>query len=720
MVRVALPVPLPTLFDYLPLEVGPVPSPGQRVRVAFGGRELVGIVSDLATDSEVPADRLQPLLEVFDDGGPLLTAEQMALLAWCAHYYKHAPGEVICQSIPPALRRADGALPAPPEQFRLTEDGRAQLDTGPGRAPAQHRVLAALADGPLSPASLRAESACSAAVLRTTLEKGWVRSEPLGQGDPTPTPGPELNDEQRAAVDTVAADLGQFACHLLDGVTGSGKTEIYLRLAEQVLGAGRQVLLLVPEIGLTPQLLRRLRTRLGVEPLVSHSGVAAGERLATWAGALRGEARLLVGTRSALFLPLARPGLIIIDEAHDPSFKQQDGFRYSAADVAVKRAHDLGVPVVLGTATPSLESLANVERGRYRHLQLTRRATGADAPEYRVVDLRQQAIQGGLSGVALEAIADTLGRGEQALVFLNRRGYAPVLLCHECGWHSVCGHCDAHMTWHRAGRRLRCHHCGDQRAVPRFCPECSADALQGAGEGTEQLEGFLAKQFAGVPLHRVDRDRVRRKGELEKVVEAVRSGDPCVLVGTQMLAKGHHFPRVTLVVIVNLDQALYSADFRALERMGQVLVQVAGRAGRADRPGTVLLQTHHPEHEGLRTLLTDGYGAFAQSLLNERRLAALPPFAYQATLRAEALEREPVTEFLEAARRAWPGTAATAFGPFPAMMERRGGRLRWYLLLQCDERGALQRLLDAFLPRVRALKQARRVRWAIDLDPQEF
>lgn len=717
----AVPVPLPQLFDYLPPDDGDHRlRPGQRVQVRFGPRKLVGVVVEAADSSELPSERLQTVLRVLDDGEPMLTPELMSLLAWCARYYKHAPGEVIFNALPPRLRRSDGRLPPPPEQFRLTREGESRLAEGPGREAARHRLLAALVEGPLSRGGLRAAADCSAAVLSAVLERGWVKVEPLGHGAPAPRPGPALTEEQAVAVQAIGADLEHFACHLLDGVTGSGKTEVYLRLAERVLAAGRQVLLLVPEIGLTPQLLRRFRERLGLEPLVSHSGIAAGERLEAWAAALRGEARLLIGTRSALFLPLVRPGLMIIDEAHDASFKQQDGFRYAAADVAVKRAHDLDVPIVLGTATPTLESLHNAERGRFRHHRLRNRATGASAPAFRVVDLRQQKLTGGLSPPAVEAIEGTLVRQEQVLVFLNRRGYAPVLLCHECGWNAECRHCDANLTWHRAGRRLHCHHCGDRRPAPRFCPECNADALQGAGEGTEQLERLLAQRFPDVPLYRVDRDRMRRKGDLEAVVDAVREGAPCILVGTQMLAKGHHFPRVTLVVVVNLDQALYSADFRALERMGQLLVQVAGRAGRAAHPGTVLLQTHHPEHPGLDTLLREGYGPFARMLLEERRLAALPPYSHQATLRAEAPERDRVQGFLREAGAAWPGPPDTRFGPFPAMMERRGGRLRWYLLFQTDERAVLQRLLDAFLPRVRALRSASRVRWAIDLDPQEF
>ncbi len=719
VVRVAVPVPLPGVFDYLLPDVG-APQPGQRVVVPFGGRQLVGVVTESAAVSEVPAERLQAIHTVLDDDVPTLTPELLHLLRWCADYYKHPLGEVVSNALPPPLRRPDGRLPEPPTQWRLTEAGREQLEAGPGRAPARYRVLEALAGGPLTPTALREASQCTAAVLRGASEAGLVRSEPVGAGAYAPKPGPELTPEQAAAIESIAEDSGQFACHLLDGITGSGKTEVYLRLAERVLAEDRQVLVLVPEIGLTPQLLRRFRERLGLEPVVSHSGVADGERARAWAAALRGDARLFIGTRSALFLPLARPGLLIMDEAHDPSFKQQDGFRYAGADVAVKRAHDLAIPIILGTATPTLESLLNAHRGRFRHHRLRERATGASPPTFRIVDLKQQANEGGMSPAALEAIEATLARGEQVLVFLNRRGYAPVLLCHDCGWHAGCRNCDANLTWHRARRNLQCHHCGDQQPTPRFCPECGADALQGAGEGTEQLERLLGKRFPDVPLYRVDRDRVRRKGELETVVEAVRGGDPCLLVGTQMLAKGHHFPRVTLVVIVNLDQALYSADFRAMERMAQLLVQVSGRAGRESMPGTVMLQTHHPEHEGLRRLLKEGYEPFAETLLSERELADLPPYSYQATVRAEATDRDALARFLQEAKAAWPGRQEASYGPFPAMMERRSGRLRWYLLLQSRDRRELQRAMDAFLPRVRALPAARKVRWTVDLDPQEF
>jgi len=659
VLKVAVPVPLPQLFDYLPPADSATPEPGCRVLVRFGRRKLAGVVVATAAGSQVPPNRLQRVLEVLDGGNPAVSAELLDLFAFCAAYYHHPPGEILFNALPPALRKPIGRLPPPPED-------------------------------PPSPAAL------------------------------LPSPGPELTGEQRVALDGILGAVEGFHCHLVDGITGSGKTEIYLRLLARVLASGRQALVLVPEIGLTPQLVRRFSERLGLEPVVSHSGIAAGGRLRAWAGALRGDARLLLGTRSALFLPLRDPGLIIMDESHDPSYKQQDGFRFSARDLAVKRAQGLEIPIVLGSATPALETLYNAESGRYHWHRLRTRATGAAEPGWKLVDLRSQPTRCGLSDPALEAMAAVLGRGEQVLVFLNRRGYAPVLLCHSCGWHGQCSRCDANMTWHRSDRQLVCHHCDQRHPVPEFCPECRADALQGAGEGTEQLENWLQKRFSDFPLYRVDRDRMRRKGELEEVAAKVRGGDPCVMVGTQMLAKGHHFPKVTLVVVVNLDQALYSADFRALERMGQTLVQVAGRAGRAEHPGIVMLQTHHPDHAMLTTLIRSGYGEFARQLLCERRLAGLPPYAHQAVLRADATNREKVLEFLNRAARVWPRNGGSLFGPFPAMMERRGGRYRWYVLVQNEARPALQGGLKTWLPLVRELPEARRVRWAMDVDPQEF
>jgi primosomal protein N' (replication factor Y) len=595
-----------------------------------------------------------------------------------------------------------------------------RLEEPPGRATVQFRMLEVLANGQASSEELSGIGSQWRKTLSILIGQGWVQSEPALPSRPQITPGHELTAEQQQVVHDISAGLDRFGCHLMDGITGSGKTEVYMHLLEKVLEAGCQALVLVPEIGLTPQLLRRFRQRLGLDPAVIHSGLSAGERLEAWAAARSGRAALVVGTRSALFTPMPRLGVIILDEEHDASFKQQDGFRYSARDVAVKRAAELGIPAILGSATPSLESLSNALDGKYRWHRLRRRATRASLPSWRVLDLRQHSMLHGLSETALKAIGKSLDRGEQVMVFLNRRGYAPVLMCQQCGWYGSCERCDAHLTWHRSMGRLWCHHCGSQRRVPSLCPNCRADALMGAGEGTQQLEEFLEKRFPGTPVLRFDRDRTSRKGVMNRQLDEVRKGRPCLLVGTQMLAKGHHFPEVTLVVIVNIDQALYSADFRALERMGQMIQQVAGRAGRMEKPGTVILQTLHPEHPALALLLSKGYEAYARWLLEERKLAGLPPAGFQALLRAEAHDRILAERFLENAAELFPQGGTRIYGPMPAIMERVSGRSRMYLVLQAASRGDLHRQVDPWLPLLRQLVSARKVRWSIDIDPQEL
>jgi len=602
----------------------------------------------------------------------------------------------------------------------LTGEGIQRLNEPAGRARVQHQLLQAMANGPVTAETLSVLGNQWRKALQRVQEQGWVLEEPAEPQKPAFAPGPQLTAAQQRAVDTISRDLRHFHCHLLDGITGSGKTEVYMSLILSVLAQGKQALVLVPEIGLTPQLLRRFRNRLGVEPSVIHSGLSKGIRLESWADARAGRAKLLVGTRSALFTPLPKPGLIILDEEHDASFKQQDGFRYSARDIAVKRAADLNIPIVLGSATPSLESLHNAAQGRYAWHRLRERATAASLPDWRVLDLRQQKTFHGLTQAALDSIAATLEQGEQVMVFLNRRGYAPVLMCQQCGWHGRCDRCDANMTWHKGARRLTCHHCGSQKRTPDLCPDCRADALMGAGEGTQQLEEALADRFPGTPVLRFDRDRVRGKGAMDRQLDEVLTGDPCILVGTQMLAKGHHFPKVTLVVIVNIDQAMYSADYRALERMGQMLLQVSGRAGRMEKTGTVILQTLHPDHSALQLLLSEGYEAYARWLLQERSLAGLPPSAHQALLRAEAHDRNLARQFLQQALDCFPPGEAVAHGPMPALMERVGGRSRMYLVILSARRSSLHHQVDAWLESLRALPAGRKVRWAIDIDPTEL
>jgi len=720
VLRIALPVPLPQLFDYLPERAGRHAPVGTRVLVPFGRRRLVGIVVEADVPSVMAPEKLLPVLDVLDGGKPLLDDHLMGLLSWSWQYYKHAPGEVLQTALPPALRKPDGKLPGPPQQFRLTEAGLARLGQAPGRARAQYGMLQRLAGGPVAAMDLAAGGARWRAALSRLLEQGWASAEPEAAQQANIVPGPRLTAEQQQAFDIFSAESGCFRCHLLDGVTGSGKTEIYLHMLEHVLSQQRQGLVLVPEIGLTPQLLRRFRRRLGLEPAVIHSRISQGERLAAWEAARSGRARLVIGTRSALFTPMPELGLIVLDEEHDASFKQQEGFRYSARDIAVKRAADLAIPIVLGSATPSLESLNNAANGRYVHHRLRRRATQAALPRWRVLDMRHGTRDHGLVAGAIEAIAETLQRQEQVMVFLNRRGWAPVLLCEQCGWHGTCERCDANLTWHRGAGLLCCHHCGHQRRVPDLCPECRADALVSAGEGTQQLERVLQMRFPDTPVLRFDRDSTRGKGRFDEQVEQVMQGDVCILVGTQMLAKGHHFPAVTLVIVVNIDQALFSPDFRALERLGQTLLQVSGRAGRADKPGTVVLQTFHPEHEVLSLLINEGYEAFAGRLLEERRQAQLPPLTHQALLRADAHAREDVERYLRAAARCFPAGEGKLFGPMPAIKEKVAGRYRMYLMIQGNARAELHRQLDAWLAALRALPSGRKVRWAMDVDPQDL
>ena len=718
--KVALPVPLPQLFDYLPGESANAVEAGARVLVPFGRRKLVGVIMRTGAESSVADRRLLHVLDLPDGGVPLLDAKTLELLEWCAAYYKHAIGEVVLSALPPALRKADGSLPRAPVEYCLTAEGKARMEEAPGTAKVQFALLEMLADGPRGAEALKEAGSSWRSALNRLLELGLVTETEAQAAVANPADGPVLTAEQEQAVKVISSQFGGFHCHLLDGVTGSGKTEVYMSLLEQVLGQGKQAMVLVPEIGLTPQLLGRFRKRLGLDPAVIHSRVSAGERLAAWEALRCGRAPLLVGTRSALLTPMPRPGLLILDEEHDASFRQQDGFRYSARDVAVKRAAELDIPIVLGSATPSLESLRNAHEERYGWSRLRTRATQASLPQWRVLDLRQQKLDHGISELALAQANKTLEAGGQVMVFLNRRGYAPVLMCEQCGWPAECRRCDANMTWHRAAGTLCCHHCGAQARAPKLCPDCGADALRGMGQGTQQLEERLEELFPAVPVLRFDVDSISARGAFDQQIAQVREGNPCLLVGTQMLAKGHHFPEVTLVIVVGVDQALYSGDYRALERMGQLLEQVAGRAGRAEKPGQVILQTLHPEHEAIERLVTGGYESYAKWLIEDRRACGLPPYGHMALLRAEAHNKPEVTDFLQAALRCFPQGKATAMGPLPAMMERRGGRIRMYLAVTAPERPPLHRQLDAWLPRVRELPAARKVRWAMDVDPQEL
>ncbi len=717
VLRVALPVPLPHLFDYLPPAAGSA-QVGARIVVPWGRKRLLGVVVAIDAAPAVADARLKQAIGL-PDADALLDAELMRTLAWAADYWLAAPGEAYANALPVALRSAR-ALPALGETcWALSVDGTTALAAGTRRG-ASHALLTALQAGPLSARELDVALPNWRGAARRLATAGLIqRSEHVPAMTPRPTSSaPVLSDEQAQAVAQVGASLGQYQPFLLDGVTGSGKTEVYLALIEQVLARGQQALLLVPEIGLAPQTVARLRERLGVAVEVLHSNLSEGDRARAWLRARAGTVSVVLGTRSAVFTPLPRAGIIIVDEEHDSAYKQQEGFRYHARDLALVRGRALDVPVVLGSGTPSLESLANAEAGRYRTLHLRARPGALRPPQVEIIDMRAQRLEHGMSPALLAAIAQTLDRGEQALVFRNRRGYAPVLLCHACGWHADCPRCERPLTLHARARQLVCHHCDFRQRLMAACPACGSGELTAQGQGTERLEEALLTRFPQVPILRVDRETTQRRDAFAGLLAQLHDEQPAILVGTQMLAKGHDLPNLTLVAIVGVDEGLHSVDFRASERLAQLVVQVAGRAGRARKPGRVLLQTHKPQHPLLRNLLAHGYAATARELLTERRLSDLPPYSYQALLRAEAPTPAAVDAFLAAARAALPAVSPLVVaGPMPAPMPLRAGRHRGQLLLECAQRPALRAMLRPWWLALHTLPTARRVRWSLDVDP---
>ena len=728
LVRVAVPVPLADAFDYRAAPSA-VPALGCRVRVPFGRGERIGVVIDHPTATDVAPERLKPIGDVLD-ATPAIGTELLLSLRWAADYYHYPLGAVLSHALPGLLREGR-AIDDPPEPaWQLTALGRAQdLERLARTARQRARAVNALRERALTATDLDAHEV-SAAAIEWLATKGWI--EPAAPSEPTPassTAGtrpaqPELTEDQSDVLASIVATQAThkgFRAYLLHGVTGSGKTEIYLRLIAAELAAGRQTLLLVPEIGLTPQLVRRLRDRFGEELAVLHSAVTERERFDAWRRAYRGAARLVVGTRSAVFAPLPSPGLIIVDEEHDASYKQQRGFRYSARDLAVVRAQRLNVPIVLGSATPSLETYNNAAQGRYEKLSLPRRIGSAGVPQIRVVDLSRHASRQALSTPLIAAIGQHLKAGNQVLLFLNRRGFAPALFCAECKEVEQCRRCDAHMTVHARASVVRCHHCGAERPLEWACRACGQQRIA-VGAGTQRVGDELAGLFPTARIARLDRDSTSRKGTLAAVLHDVEAGNVEILIGTQMLTKGHDFPRVTLVGVLNADQGLFGTDPRSHERLAQTIVQVAGRAGRADRPGEVVIQTHYPDHPLLKCLLAGDYTAFATLALAERREAHWPPFAHLAVWHAEAVRRDAAVAFLEQVRNfaaTDPDARVTVLGPAPLPMERKDGRYRAQLLFRCAERPPLHRLVERTLLAVRHLPAARRARWSVDIDPLE-
>ena len=726
IVRVALTVPLPQFFDYL-YSPDLTPIVGGRVLVPFGSQKRVGIVVDLPASSDVAKEKLKPIIDVLD-AESLFNSTTWDWLAWSANYYRAALGDVLFQALPVKLRNGESAVKNDRTFWRITDLGKQALESGDlKRAKKQIEALNVLLTKDLEKGNNEISSAIWSAlkgkdyveeIIVPTEQKSWQQTlgdNPLVNLDNRLT----LNKQQALAFSQLLFQEG-FNVWLLEGVTGSGKTEIYLQYIEEVLKKGKQVLVLVPEIGLTPQTVRRFQARFNVEIDVLHSNLNDTQRLNVWERARTGQSAIVIGTRSALFTQFSDLGLIILDEEHDGSFKQQDGWRYHARDLGIVLAQKLNIPILLGSATPSLESVNNVQNGKYHHLVLSKRAVNATALRQFVIDLKHQRIQNGLSEPLLKRMQEHLEKGNQVLLFLNRRGFAPVLLCHECGWIDECHHCEKPYTYHQHQRVLRCHHCGAQKTVPMQCGHCGSTHLVTTGLGTEQLEETLKARFPQYNIARIDRDSTARKGKLEGYLEDIQQGKSQILIGTQMLAKGHHFPNVTLVALVNVDNALFSLDFRAEERLAQLYVQVAGRSGRAEKQGEVVLQTHYPDHPLLTTLLEKGYQAFAEETLKLRHNMGLPPFSFQALFKAQCRHSEEAENALSQLASFFYEQkieGLQVLGPIPAPFSKKAGQYRWQLLLQHASRKQLQAALSRYSPE---LIKSSQVRLILDVDPLDL
>ena len=755
ILKVAIPGPLYGLFDYLlpeQFQAQPI-CPGMRVQVPFGKQKLIGIIVQLAATSECPAARLKPILAL-PDNKAVFSEESLNLLNWAARYYLHPIGDVLQTALPVYLRQLKHSLCEIPgderwllnkDATRSPEDVIQQLKRAPKQQQLYH-LLAGSADGmsrqQLDSQLPKWQSAAKSLIEKSLITKqrlafSWqTKTNPSNQRQAEP---PLLHEEQKQAVASIIASFTstqtttkpankprQTSAHCLFGITGSGKTEVYLAISEHALSLGKQILILVPEISLTPQLTERFSERLGENIAVLHSGLNDNQRYAAWYAASQAQARVIIGTRSSVFTPMPELGLIIVDEEHDGSYKQQDGFRYNARDLALVRANHLSCPIVLGSATPSLETLNNINEQRFQVHHLRQRANTRALPSVQLINLCNQKLHEGISEQLLTKMRQHLSgpveqRG-QVLLFINRRGFAPLLMCHHCGWTTSCHRCDANMTYHKHRHQLHCHHCDSQRPAPERCEACGSHEVIAIGSGTERIEDFLQSCFSDTSVSRIDRDTTRNKGALQEKLAMAHSGESGILVGTQMLAKGHDFPNLTLVAILDTDQALHSTDFRAPEHLAQLITQVSGRAGRAQKTGEVMIQTHHPEHPLLQTLLHYGYEKFAASALAERKAVGLPPAQHLILLRSESTQSEDARSFLDDTvdlLKQYNHQQVDIYGPLPAPMERRAGRYRYQLMLQSALRKPLHQLLQRCLPALCQLKTARKVRWSVDVDPYD-
>lgn len=725
ILQVALPVPIKHHFDYLLPEnfADSMPLlPGVRVQVPFGKKKLIGLLIGVTEISDVPAHKLKCALAVLDQQ-PILSPGLFELIQWASRYYHHPLGEVIKNSLPRKIRE-EANLETSEKWYSINSDHpKTKL------SPAQKKCIDHLKPFSTGASLLSLKEAGFQEKTLSLLEKaGWLISHIR-----TPIPEPLfINSIHKTAPLTLQADQSsaleeilhcqQFQTFLLDGVTGSGKTEVYLQAIAKQLEAGKQALVLVPEIALTPQTIQRFQARFLCKMVVFHSKVSDSEKWQSWHAVSSGSAGIIIGTRSAIFAPLKSPGIIIVDEEHDASFKQQSGFRYSARDLAIIRGRIENIPVILGSATPSLESFHNVQLKKFKHLILTERANQKPHPTFYLIDIKNQKLKAGLSKPLLGAIEKHLKEKNQVLIFLNRRGFSPILLCHSCGWMAQCKYCDAKMVWHHLPQRLFCHHCNFNQPKPANCPSCHHTEILMLGTGTERLEQALSEHFKDYGITRVDKDSTRHKGSMEAFLEKIQIGESQILIGTQMLAKGHHFPNLTMVAILDADSGLYSPDFKASERMGQLIIQVAGRAGRGEKPGEVYLQTHHPEHPWLQTLIQKNYQTFAHQLMRDREMAQLPPFHHLAVIRAEAKTLDQAISYLNKIKlklKRFEDQTLNISPPMPAWMEKKSNVYRAILMLSTPKRAALHRCLTYFSEVINTLPDSK-IRWTLEVDPIEI
>jgi len=726
--HVAINVPLRRFFEYkIPLPQPFELLPGMRVEVPFSGKNRIGIIAKVSTHSEYPAKKIKSIIQLLDDA-PLINQSMVKLADWMVNYY-HAPaGEVWQTLLPTSLMKGEPCKAKRVSCWQITPLGSTSLAENKiaNNAIKQKQAMQCLQQNLQDIAHDNLSNyGLNLATLKSLAGKQWVsrnyqteeKSLPLKVNTPEHL---QLNQAQSQAINSVCKKLSEFHCWLLFGVTASGKTEVYLRIIEQVIQQGKQALILVPEIGLTPQTVSRFQQRFNTQVETLHSGITEQQRLQSWLKARSGHAKIIIGTRSALFVPLKNPGIIIIDEEHDHSFKQQQGLRYSARDIAMVRGSIENIPVLLGSASPSIETLMNVEKKKITQLSLPQKAMTTQTLNYRIIDLKKQPIKQGLSFALIESIAHHLKKQGQILLFLNRRGYSPVLLCHQCGWSSACDRCDSHFTYHHHHQHLQCHHCGSNRRIPKQCPQCSCDEMIPVGLGTERLEETIRQLFPDANVCRIDRDTTRKKSAMNDFVSDIKSGKYNILIGTQMLAKGHHFPNVSLVGLVDMDGALYSSDFRAPEYAAQLITQVSGRAGRAEKSGEVFIQTHHADHPMLQQLIHHGYETFAASTIKERIEAHLPPHTYQAVFQAEATYQGHAKTFLQDVKQILKSVnlpSVELLGPVPAVYTKKAGKFRYQLYIESINRVTLHQLLNQSLTDVEKLKSASRVRWRMEVDP---